>query len=210
MKFYGDYHTHTRRSDGRQSEEQIIVAALGRGLKEVAITDHGPLAAVIGVKNPEVYLQTKERVKNLQPLYPDLTILVGAEANIRDLDGNLDVPSAILDQLDIVIAGLHPYTLPTSFQDGVGIFVQNSLRHLSQAQREKADPRQAVGAHARLVHHPERDERRKQRQGRHPALAPPGRTADIRQAGDPFGDARVDAGHDQRAEFPHQLFTPPR
>ena len=138
MKFYGDYHTHTRRSDGRQGEEQIIVAALGRGLKEVAITDHGPLAAVIGVKNPEVYLQTKERVKNLQPLYPDLKILVGAEANIRDLEGNLDVPPEVLDQLDIVIAGLHPFTLPSSLQDGVDIFVQNSLRRLSQAQREKA------------------------------------------------------------------------
>ncbi|MGI6428967.1 MAG: hypothetical protein ACOXZ6_04490 [Syntrophomonadaceae bacterium] len=39
---------HTRRSDGRQSEEQIIVAALGRGLKEVAITDHGIPAVVMG------------------------------------------------------------------------------------------------------------------------------------------------------------------
>lgn len=138
MRFYGDYHIHTRRSDGRQSEEQVITSAMERGLKEIAITDHGPLAAGIGVKNPEVYLELKERIKNLQPLYPDLTILVGAEANIRDLEGTLDVPSEILRELDIVIAGLHPYTLPTSVQDGMGIFVQNSLRHLSKAQREKA------------------------------------------------------------------------
>lgn len=138
MRFYGDYHIHTRRSDGRQNEEQVITAALERGLKEIAITDHGPLAAGIGVKDPQVYLDLKERIKDLQPLYPDLTILVGAEANIRDLQGTLDVPPEVLSQLDIVIAGLHPYTLPTSVQDGMGIFVQNSLRHLSKAQREKA------------------------------------------------------------------------
>lgn len=138
MQFYGDYHIHTRRSDGRQSEEQAILAALERGLKEIALTDHGPLAAGIGVKNPQVYLELKERIEDMQPLYPDLTILVGVEANIRDLQGTLDVPPEVLDQMDIVIAGLHPYTLPTSMQDGMGIFVQNSLRHLSRAQREKA------------------------------------------------------------------------
>ena len=138
MDYYGDYHTHTRRSDGRQSEEQIIAAAMEWGLKEVAITDHGPMAAGIGIKNPQAYLELKERIENLQPLYPDITILTGAEANIRDLDGTLDIPPDILEQLDIVIAGLHPYTLPTSLQDGVDIFVQNSLRHFSKAQREKA------------------------------------------------------------------------
>lgn len=138
MDFYGDYHTHTRRSDGRQSEEQIIIAALDKGLQEVAITDHGPLAAGIGVKSAEVYLELKERIKALRPLYPDLTILVGAEANIRDLDGTLDLPPEVIRELDILIAGLHPYTLPTSVQDGMNIFVQNSLRHLGKGQREKA------------------------------------------------------------------------
>lgn len=138
MEFYGDYHMHTRRSDGRQTEEQIIAAARRRGLREVAITDHGPLAAGIGVKNAEVYLDLKERIQALQPLYPDLTLLAGAEANIRDLEGELDIPVEILDEMDIVIAGLHPYTLPTSVGDGMGIFVQNSLRHLSRRQREKA------------------------------------------------------------------------
>ena len=137
MQLYGDYHTHCHRSDGRQSEEEIIDAA-GAGLKEVAITDHGPLAAVIGVSNADEYLKLREKLDAIADNYPDIKVLVGAEANIRDLQGTLDVPDEIIAQLDILIAGLHPYTLPTSIKEGWGIFVQNSLRHLGRGQQEKA------------------------------------------------------------------------
>lgn len=140
MEFYGDYHTHTRNSDGRQSEEDIIKAAEQQGLKEVAITDHGPLAAVIGVKNAEEYIKLKEKLDEINAADDKTTprVLVGAEANIRDMKGTLDVPPHIIEELDLLIAGMHPYTLPSSIQDGLDIFVQNSLRHLGKAQREKA------------------------------------------------------------------------
>lgn len=157
MQFFGDYHIHSRRSDGRQCEEEIISAALEQGLQEIAITDHGPLAAGIGVKKAEVYLDLKKRIKELQPLYPDLTILVGAEANIRDLEGTLDLPAEVISQLDILIAGLHPYTMPTSVQDGVDIFVQNSLRHLGKGQREKAVNANTKATVAAIYNNPDLD-----------------------------------------------------
>ncbi len=139
MKFYGDYHTHSKYSDGRQSLHEIARAAEARGMKEVAVTDHGPLAAVIGVKEAGSYLQIKEEVKdiNASGQYA-LTFLVGAEANIRDLNGSLDIPNDVIDLLDFLIAGMHPYTLPTSVDDGMKIWVQNSLRHLGKGQKEKA------------------------------------------------------------------------
>lgn len=162
MRFYGDYHTHSRNSDGRQSIKEIVEAARVCGLSEVAITDHGPLVAVIGVKSAEQYLYMKEEVEGLKYLYPDINILLGAEANIRDLDGTLDIPDSILQQLDVVIAGLHPYTLPTSLQDGRDIFLRNSLRHLGRKQREiaiDANTRatvQTIARHAELdiISHP--------------------------------------------------------
>ncbi len=64
--------------------------------------------------------------------------MLGAEANIRDLQGTLDLPIEIIAELDILIAGLHPYTLPTSIKDGWALFAQNSLRHLGRGQQEKA------------------------------------------------------------------------
>ena len=62
INFYGDYHTHSRYSDGRQSVDAIVEAAVSRGLLEVAITDHGPLAAVIGVKKPRAILLLKKKL----------------------------------------------------------------------------------------------------------------------------------------------------
>ena len=138
MSFYGDYHTHSRHSDGRQSHEEIARAAKKRGLREVAVTDHGPLAAGIGVKNSRDYLAQRREIERLQPAFPEVKLLLGAEANIRDLKGTLDIPPEVIDELDILIAGLHPYTLPTSVGDGWGIFVRNSLRHLGRGAREKA------------------------------------------------------------------------
>ncbi len=138
MKFDGDYHTHSKHSDGRQDEEEILEAARQRGLKEVAITDHGPLAAVIGVKKADEYTAIRTKISNLNELISEPRVLLGAEANIRDLNGTLDIPGAIIDQLDILIAGLHPFTLPTSIKDGYKIFVQNSLRYWGKGQQQKA------------------------------------------------------------------------
>ena len=138
MEFYGDYHTHSRHSDGRQNEVQIVEAARQRGLQEIAITDHGPLALGIGIKNPGVLTAMRRRVDDLNRIYTDIEILLGVEANIRDLEGKLDVEGAELEQLDILIAGLHPYTIPTSWSDGVQIFGQNFLRRLSRSERKRA------------------------------------------------------------------------
>ncbi|KUG03846.1 histidinol phosphatase [hydrocarbon metagenome] len=138
MKFYGDYHTHSRYSDGRQSVQDIVNAAVDKGLREVAITDHGPLAAVIGVKSADDYSRIRQEIEALPDQQSDITILLGAEANIRDLDGTLDIDADLIEELDILIAGLHPYTLPTTVKDGWNIMVQNSLRHLGRSFRDKA------------------------------------------------------------------------
>lgn len=139
MKFLGDYHTHSRYSDGRQSVEDIVRAAERRGLKEVAVTDHGPDLLLIGVKNADSYLQLKKELEELNDSGQySVKALLGAEANILDLKGTLDIPDNIARQMDILIAGLHPYTWPTSCDDGLKIWGQNSLRHVSKRQREKA------------------------------------------------------------------------
>lgn len=158
MEFYGDYHTHTRHSDGRQNEEEIAAAARDRGLKEVAITDHGPLAAVIGVKNADEYTKIREKIDAINAEENGaVRVLLGAEANIRDLEGTLDIPTEIIEKMDILIAGMHPYTLPTSIRDGLDIFVQNSLRHLGKGQQEKAVNANTKACVAAVYNNPELD-----------------------------------------------------
>ncbi len=157
MKFYGDYHTHSRHSDGRQSVEDIVNAAINKGLKEVAITDHGPLAAVIGVKSADDYSRIKQEIEDLSDQQSDLSVLIGAEANIRDMEGTLDIDAELIEELDILIAGLHPYTLPTTIKDGWDIMVQNSLRHLGRKFRDKAVTANTKAAVEVIYQNPELD-----------------------------------------------------
>ena len=138
MKFFGDYHIHSNYSDGRQNFLQIINAAGKKGLREVAITDHGPLAAAIGVKNAGIYRRLSEDIGKNESTSRDVAVFVGAEANIRGLDGRLDIDPERVKELDVLIAGLHPYTLPASIEDGIELFARNSLRHFGSGQRQKA------------------------------------------------------------------------
>ncbi len=138
MQFYGDYHCHSVHSDGHSELEEIVQAAAARGLAEVAITDHGPGVLGIGVKNDGVYVDIRRQIEYLRPEMDGITVLVGAEANITSLEGDLDVADEVIDQLDILIVGLHPYTIPGSWGDGWELFAANHLRHLSQNWQERA------------------------------------------------------------------------
>ncbi|CQB51980.1 PHP, C-terminal [Syntrophomonas zehnderi OL-4] len=156
MNFFGDYHTHSRYSDGLQSVEDIVRAAQRRGLKEVAVTDHGPDMLLIGIKNADRYLKLKEELKVLNDSGQyGVKVLLGAEANILDLKGTLDIPDNIARQMDILIAGLHPYTRPASLDDGLKIWVQNSLRHMGKRQKEKAKNANTKASCEALYNNPE-------------------------------------------------------
>lgn len=136
MRFYGDYHIHSQNSDGKQSHCEIIEAARKKGLQEIAITDHGPLAAVIGIKDADSYEQLGQLVDSADK--QGVRVYIGAEANIRGLDGKLDLSPEAIQHLDLLIAGMHPYTMPSTLKDGVRLFLQNSLRHLGKGQRRQA------------------------------------------------------------------------
>ena len=92
----GDLHTHTTWSDGRDSLEQMVLAARARGYKYYAVTDHprGTLA--------EQNLEIDALNERLKPF----RILKGIEVNIR-VDGSLSLPDEVLADRDFVIASLH-------------------------------------------------------------------------------------------------------
>ena len=92
----GDLHTHTSYSDGRDSLEQMALAARGRGYKYYAVTDHprGTLA--------EQDLEIDALNERLKPF----RILKGIEVNIR-IDGSVSLPDDVLAERDWVMASLH-------------------------------------------------------------------------------------------------------
>jgi DNA polymerase (family 10) len=92
----GDLHTHTSYSDGRDSLEQMALAARARGYAYYAVTDHprGTLA--------EQDLEIDALNERLKPF----RILKGIEVNIR-IDGSLSLPDEVLAERDWVMASLH-------------------------------------------------------------------------------------------------------
>jgi putative hydrolase len=71
-------------------------------------------------------------VANLSGRYPDVKVLVGAEAAVTGRDGRLELPRHIIDQLDLLIAGLHPYYLPDSVGDALKFTLPNLLVRLNR------------------------------------------------------------------------------
>ena len=103
MKYVVDIHTHSVISQHAYSTiDENARAAKQKGLKLIAMTDHAP-----GMKNtaPRAFFTNYHILPNF---LHDVEILHGAELNIMDYDGTVDLQEDILKTLDIAIASLHP------------------------------------------------------------------------------------------------------
>ncbi len=98
-----DLHVHTIASGHAYSTvAEVARAAAARGLEAVAIADHGP--ALPGGAHPFHFWNMRVIPRRLEGVF----ILRSVEANIVDAEGGLDLSDEILNNLDIVQAGLHP------------------------------------------------------------------------------------------------------
>jgi DNA polymerase (family 10) len=104
----GDLHYHSDRSgDGRSSLEEMIEAALGRGYRYVAFTDHGEDLAINGSPR-EVMLEHRDRIRLLQERYPEIRLLFGCELNIGP-GGDLDYDADFRREFDFCVASIHSH-----------------------------------------------------------------------------------------------------
>jgi DNA polymerase (family 10) len=102
----GDLHMHTVASDGRNTAEQMALAARDRGLEYIAITDHSASHGFGNhVTTEELWAQV-ERIRALNASLEGIEVLIGTESNIG-LDGAPDYPDDLLAELDWVIASVH-------------------------------------------------------------------------------------------------------
>jgi len=99
----GELHVHTNWSDGRNTIEEMALAAKARGYQYLGIADHSSgthIAYGQGLKRQML------EIKQLNQKIDGLHILSGVEANVM-LDGSLDIPDEILAEMDFVIAAVH-------------------------------------------------------------------------------------------------------
>ena len=104
---HSELHSHTTFSDGRFSIEDMARAAIARGYRVLAITDHSPSLGIVGGVTIEGLQEQRAEIDAVQrKLGDEILLLQGSEVEIR-ADGSLDYPDEVLATLDIVIASLH-------------------------------------------------------------------------------------------------------
>jgi len=96
----GDLHTHTTWSDGKDSLEAMVEAAVERGYAYYAICDHSQRL------RGDLLRKQSEQIDALDDATKSLRILKGIEVNIRP-DGTLDVTDEELATRDWVVASVH-------------------------------------------------------------------------------------------------------
>lgn len=138
MNIIGDYHTHTIYSHGTGTIRDNVEEAFRKGLKEIAISDHGPGHFTYGLKRENIKKMRKEIDELNKEFEPKgLKIYLGLEANIIKYDGTIDVDDEILEMLDILLLGYHFGALPGTFKDGYRLYFLNFLSKVIPKMRKK-------------------------------------------------------------------------
>jgi DNA polymerase (family 10) len=102
----GDLHVHSDWSDGRGSIEEMAGASHAIGYEYIALCDHSPSVGIAGGLSPEDLDKKIEAVSTLNETLDGLTVLVGAEVDIK-ADGRMDYPDDLLAKCDVVVASVH-------------------------------------------------------------------------------------------------------
>jgi histidinol phosphatase-like PHP family hydrolase len=104
--YQGDVHSHTNWSDGRATMLQMAEGARALGYSYLGITDHSPRIKVVNGLGAERLVAQSREMAAVQSQVDEVTLLQGIEVDILE-DGSLDLPDAVLEILDVVIASPH-------------------------------------------------------------------------------------------------------
>src|SRR5579871_1802343 len=103
----GDVHMHTPESDGHNTIAEMAEAALARGLRYIAITEHSKNLAMARGLDEKRALEHLARIREAdRAMEGRIRIFTGIEVDILG-DGALDLDDEVLAQMDVVIASVH-------------------------------------------------------------------------------------------------------
>ena len=104
----GDVHMHTVETDGRNTIEEMALAARVRGYKYMAITDHSKNLAFANGLDDQRAIKHIAKIRAADDVIEGIRIFAGVEVDILE-DGTLDLSDEVLAQMDIVIASVHSH-----------------------------------------------------------------------------------------------------
>jgi DNA polymerase (family 10) len=102
----GDLHAHTTASDGKSTLAEMAEAAQALGYEYLAITDHSRHATVARGLDARRLARQIKAIDKLNARLKGIQILKSCEVDIL-ADGTLDLPDAILGELDLRVCAIH-------------------------------------------------------------------------------------------------------
>ncbi|MEA4962476.1 MAG: PHP domain-containing protein [Lutispora sp.] len=136
IKLFADYHTHTIYSHGTGTIMDNVTAAREKGLKEIAITDHGFRHFSFGVKRENIKKMRAE-IDEINEKYKDFKVLLGMECNIISRDGHIDLDDEAMRYMDIVLLGYHMMVVLKGIPSFVNLYGKNYISRINKAMAEE-------------------------------------------------------------------------
>jgi putative hydrolase len=99
----GLWHIHTNFTDGENSIFEYCEYASINNIKLIGFTEH------VRKELDYDFDDYIEQIKKARILFPNLIILIGCEAKVLDIEGNLDVSKEVYDKCDLVLGAFHSF-----------------------------------------------------------------------------------------------------
>jgi DNA polymerase (family 10) len=104
----GDLQMHTTASDGKNSIEEMALAAKKLGYEYIALTDHSKAVTVANGLDEKRTLEQIKKIRAANAKGLGIRILASSEVDVLK-DGRLDLDEEVLAQLDVVLVSIHSY-----------------------------------------------------------------------------------------------------
>lgn len=140
MLILGDFHTHSKyskRNHGKGTILENAIAAKQKGLKAIAITDHG--------FNHKLYSYERNKLDEIKKECEEaeqktgVKVLLGIEANFISNDGTIDLNEEDFRKLDLVIVGQHNFVKAKTLKDKFSLFWRNILSCVFPISKKKIE-----------------------------------------------------------------------
>lgn len=105
MSAFGDYHIHTRASDGRGTVSAKVARAKELGLSEIAVADHG-CGSTVFHQTPAKFARQGEEIAR-ENAKGGIRVYRSVEANIVSPEGYIDLPDEMIRACDALHIGFH-------------------------------------------------------------------------------------------------------
>ncbi len=137
MVIFGDYHTHTPYSHGKGTILENAMIAKQKGLKEIAITDHGFNHKLYGINRNDLLTMRDECVEAEK--LTGVKVLLGVEANFISNKGEIDLTKEDIEYLDIILVGHHNFVKAKTIFDKFSLFICNIIHNIIKPSKKKIE-----------------------------------------------------------------------